>query len=156
MSQTTTLAIDRSTTDLEGTIEAILLDFAEMPDDYEIRPVFNADQITEEWAVTIESRWSVGGIESAAARLSLVLGCSVEVTELWNDRDADEPGSRSVVYSNGALFSEGVELQLPANLTAADVAVVPIETLRQWRGWLEQQPFPQVGRVATGIDAYLS
>lgn len=105
------------------------------------------------WFITIETRWSVDGIDNAAELMSKQFGCEVELNEAWNDRDADEPGSRSVVYYLGTLRSEARELQVPAD--AGDVVAVPVDTLREWNRMLEAHPFPEVSRVIAAIEAAL-
>lgn len=105
------------------------------------------------WFITIETRWTVDGIDNAAALMSKQFGCEVELGEAWDNRDADEPGSRSVVYDQGALRSEGRELQVPAYV--GEVVAVPVDTLREWRSLLEAHPFPEVSRVVVAIGAAL-
>lgn len=151
MSQTTTLSIHTGDATVKAVIDHVIYEDTDMSLlDYDLH--LQGDT----WELSADTRWSIDGIESAAARISSTLGCEVELSETWDDRDADEPGWSSAVYRAGVRVSTGLELQVPLGVAATDVVVVPIQALRQWRGWLEQQPFPQIGRVATAIDVLLS
>lgn len=141
----------RGDVDLEPQIDEILCEETDRGDQADID--LDGQGEDARWFAEFDTKYTVDGLENAAQRLSKELDCRVDVVEEWDNRDADDPGREAYSYEHGVRVVEERTLEVPAGV---EVVAVPIEALRQWRGWLEQQPFPQVGRVATGIDTYLS
>lgn len=149
MSTYSTIVIHRTDdADLEEVILTILCDETDRGNDAEVWRRADAT-----WLAEFKTKYTVDGLANAAEKISSILNCAVDVVEEWDGSDADEQGREAYSYEHGVKVTEERVLDVPAGV---EVRAVPVETLRQWRGWLEQQPFPQIGRVATAIDVLLS
>lgn len=149
MSAHSLIVIDRrGDVDLEPEIDAILCEETDRGDEAEI----DVDAQGGQWFVEFDTKYTVDGLENAAERLSEELDCRVDVVEVWDNRDADEQGREEYAYESGVKIAEVRPLEVPAGV---EVVAIPTETLRTWRNQLDGNPFPEVGKVITAIDALL-